>query len=37
MRTPPSKISHVDLVVSSIEVSLSFYVGLLEPAPVGYP
>ena len=31
MRTPPSKISHVDLVVSSIEVSLSFYVGLLEP------
>jgi catechol 2,3-dioxygenase-like lactoylglutathione lyase family enzyme len=28
---PPSKISHVDLVVSSIERSLDFYLGLLEP------
>jgi glyoxylase I family protein len=28
---PPSKISHVDLVVSSIERSLPFYRGLLEP------
>jgi glyoxylase I family protein len=28
---PPSKISHVDLVVTSIERSLPFYRGLLEP------
>ncbi len=31
METPASKISHVDLVVSSIERSLPFYRGLLEP------
>jgi glyoxylase I family protein len=31
METPLSKISHVDLVVSSIERSLPFYRGLLEP------
>jgi glyoxylase I family protein len=31
MRTPLSKFSHVDLVVSSIERSLPFYQGLLEP------
>jgi glyoxylase I family protein len=31
MSTPPSKFSHVDLVVSSIERSLAFYRGLLEP------
>jgi catechol 2,3-dioxygenase-like lactoylglutathione lyase family enzyme len=31
MRGPPSKISHVDLVVSSIARSLPFYQGLLEP------
>ena len=31
MDPPPSKISHVDLVVSSIERSLAFYRGLLEP------
>jgi catechol 2,3-dioxygenase-like lactoylglutathione lyase family enzyme len=28
---PPSKFSHVDLVVSSIERSLPFYTGLLGP------
>jgi len=28
---PSSKLSHVDLVVSSLERSLSFYRGLLEP------
>jgi catechol 2,3-dioxygenase-like lactoylglutathione lyase family enzyme len=31
VKTPLSKISHVDLVVSSIERSLPFYRGLLEP------
>ncbi len=31
MKTPLSKISHVDLVVSSITRSLPFYRGLLEP------
>ena len=31
MNTPLSKISHVDLVVSSIERRLPFYRGLLEP------
>ena len=31
VKTPLSKISHVDLVVSSIERSLLFYRGLLEP------
>ncbi len=31
MKTALSKISHVDLVVSSIERSLPFYRGLLEP------
>jgi hypothetical protein len=31
VKAPPSKISHVDLVVSSIERSLPFYRGLLEP------
>lgn len=31
MKTPASKISHVDLVVSSIERSLPFYRELLEP------
>jgi catechol 2,3-dioxygenase-like lactoylglutathione lyase family enzyme len=31
MTMPPSKFSHVDLVVSSIERSLPFYRGLLEP------
>jgi catechol 2,3-dioxygenase-like lactoylglutathione lyase family enzyme len=31
MKAPLSKISHVDLVVSSIERSLPFYRGLLEP------
>lgn len=31
MRTPPSKISHVDLVVSDIERSLRFYLELLGP------
>jgi glyoxylase I family protein len=31
LRAPLSKISHVDLVVSSIERSLPFYRGLLEP------
>lgn len=31
MKAPPSKISHVDLVVSSIERSLPSYRGLLEP------
>jgi glyoxylase I family protein len=31
MKAPPSKISHVDLVVSSIEQSLCFYRGLLGP------
>jgi glyoxylase I family protein len=31
VRTPLSKISHVDLVVSSIERSLPFYRSLLEP------
>jgi glyoxylase I family protein len=31
VRVPPSKISHVDLVVTSIERSLPFYRGLLEP------
>ena len=31
LKPPPSKISHVDLVVSSIERSLAFYRGLLEP------
>jgi glyoxylase I family protein len=31
VNTPLSKISHVDLVVSSIERSLRFYRGLLEP------
>jgi catechol 2,3-dioxygenase-like lactoylglutathione lyase family enzyme len=31
LTAPPSKISHVDLVVSSIERSLSFYRGLLGP------
>jgi catechol 2,3-dioxygenase-like lactoylglutathione lyase family enzyme len=28
---PPSKLSHVDLVVSSLERSLPFYLGLLRP------
>jgi catechol 2,3-dioxygenase-like lactoylglutathione lyase family enzyme len=28
---PRSKLSHVDLVVSSLDVSLPFYTGLLEP------
>jgi glyoxylase I family protein len=31
VKTPTSKISHVDLVVSSIARSLPFYRGLLEP------
>jgi glyoxylase I family protein len=31
MKIPRSKISHVDLVVSSIARSLPFYRGLLEP------
>ena len=31
MKAPLSKFSHVDLVVSSIERSLAFYRGLLEP------
>ncbi len=31
MKTPLSKISHVDLAVSSIDRSLAFYRGLLEP------
>jgi catechol 2,3-dioxygenase-like lactoylglutathione lyase family enzyme len=31
VKAPPSKISHVDLVVSSIDRSLPFYLGLLEP------
>jgi glyoxylase I family protein len=31
MRAPLSKISHVDLVVSSLERSLPFYEGLLQP------
>jgi catechol 2,3-dioxygenase-like lactoylglutathione lyase family enzyme len=31
MPVPPSKLAHVDLVVSSIERSLPFYLGLLGP------
>jgi catechol 2,3-dioxygenase-like lactoylglutathione lyase family enzyme len=31
MRVPPSKLAHVDLVVSSIERSLPFYLDLLGP------
>jgi glyoxylase I family protein len=31
VKNPPSKVSHVDLVVSSIERSLRFCRGLLEP------
>jgi hypothetical protein len=31
MWTPHSKFSHVDLVVSSIERSVPFYQGLLQP------
>ena len=31
MKAPISKVSHVDLVVSSIETSLPFYLELLEP------
>ncbi len=31
MKAPPSKISHVDLVVSDIERSLPFYLDLLGP------
>lgn len=31
MSSVPSKFSHVDLVVSSLEHSLAFYRGLLEP------
>jgi hypothetical protein len=34
VKTPLSKISHVDLVASSIERSLPFYRGLL--APIGW-
>jgi glyoxylase I family protein len=34
VKTPPSKLGHVDLVVSSIERSLPFYRGLL--APIGW-